>query len=106
LLRGITTVSEKGQIYQVDLEATSGEDFEFLGYSDIRQLGRFYSLTLNKKITRLYTSVGFLDTRNLAFMQQTVRVVDNLLTEEEKLEGNKSKKLVLLMKKYNAGELT
>ena len=46
--------------------------FSYVGYHFLHQLGRFYSLTLNKKTTRLYTSVGFLDPRNVEFMEKVV----------------------------------
>ena len=46
--------------------------FSYVGYHFLHQLGRFYSLTLNKKTTRLYTSVGFLDPRNVEFMKKVV----------------------------------
>lgn len=105
-IKNITVVSEVGQIYQVDLESVDYTPFEYIGYQDVHQLGRFYSLTINKKVTRLYTSVGFLDPRNLAFMQNFVKLSGNLIPEEEKLEGGKSRKVVLLMKKYETGKLT
>lgn len=38
----------------------------YLGYSDIRQLGQYYSLTIDGKITRLYTAVNFLNPENLS----------------------------------------
>ena len=71
-VRKVTTVSETGQIYQVQLESAGMEPFEYLGYQDLHQLGRFFSLTLNKKVTRLYTSVGFLDAGNLDLMEKSV----------------------------------
>jgi hypothetical protein len=42
--------------------------FAFKGYSSLRQLGRFYALTTDKRITRLFTSVAFLDPCNLHFI--------------------------------------
>ena len=46
--------------------------FEYIGYQYVHQLGRFFSLTLNKKVTRLYTNVGFLDKRNIELMDKVV----------------------------------
>ena len=46
--------------------------FEYLGYSFVHQLGRFFSLTLNKKVTRLYSNVGFMNARNVDFMERVV----------------------------------
>lgn len=45
-------------------------NFKFNKYTDIRQLGRFYSLTLNKKVTRLYTMVNFLNIENIKFIKE------------------------------------
>lgn len=71
-LKGITEVSEKGAIFKVELESKDMIPFEYVGYRDVHQLGRFYSLTINKKVTRLYTHVGFLDARNIELMEKTV----------------------------------
>ena len=88
-LRNISTVSEKGQIHQVELESTSMQPFEYVGYQDVHQLGRFFSLTLNKKVTRLYTNVGFLSERNTEFMQKIVfeKVGVKMITEWVKLSS-------------------
>jgi hypothetical protein len=45
-------------------------NFNFEKYTDITQLGRFYSLTINEKTTRLYTSVNFLVKSNKIFMNK------------------------------------
>jgi hypothetical protein len=55
----LNLVSEKGKIYQINLTKLEGS-FTFLKYRDISQLGRYFSLTLNDKVTRLYTTVNFL----------------------------------------------
>lgn len=43
--------------------------FEYSGYSDIRQLGRNYTLTIDG-CTRLYTSVNCYSRRNLKLMSK------------------------------------
>ena len=48
MLNRITVISQKGQIYLIELETADMMPFEYLGYSSVQQLGRFYSLTLNK----------------------------------------------------------
>ena len=52
-------ISEKGNIYQMNLTKKYG-DFKFLKYRFVTQLGRYFSITLNEKVTRLYTTVNFL----------------------------------------------
>ena len=37
-----------------------GLPFTYLKYREIAQLGRYFGLTLNNKVTRLYTTVNFL----------------------------------------------
>lgn len=56
----IKLISQKGNIYQINLFKKSGAPFTFLGYKDISQIGRFYSISLNENVTRLYTTVNFL----------------------------------------------
>ena len=60
-------ISEKTQIYAIGLVQEMGHLY-YLGYSDSRQLGQYYSLTLGK-ITRLYTTVNFLNSGNIARMR-------------------------------------
>ena len=87
--------------------------FQYVGYSDVHQLGRFFSLTLNKKVTRLYTNVGFLDARNVEFMdrivfgQMGVRVMPArsrvVMGDPSGTTLNLKNKVVLLLKKYDKG---
>jgi len=42
----------------------------FSGCTDIKQLGRYYSLTMNRSITRLYTAVNFLNQTNLTYLEK------------------------------------
>jgi hypothetical protein len=63
----VEPISEKCSIYELQLKKKEGR-FAFNGYHSLRQIGRYYSLTADNKITRLYTSVAFLDPRNLHFM--------------------------------------
>lgn len=60
-------VSKKGEIFEVFVRTVSPLQFE--GYSDVKQLGRFYSLTINNKTTRLYTAVNFIHKTNLQFLK-------------------------------------
>ena len=68
-VKKIMELSENGNIYQIELESASMMPFEYIGYENVAQLGRFYSLTLGKKVTRLYTNLGCLDSRNIDFME-------------------------------------
>ena len=56
----VLTVSEKGMLYQINLVKKGGLPFTYLKYREIAQLGRYFGLTLNNKVTRLYTTVNFL----------------------------------------------
>ena len=44
-------------------------DFKFLKYRFATQLGRYFGLTLNDKVTRLYTTVNFLVEENTDFLE-------------------------------------
>ena len=59
-MRAVSTKSISNYIYEVRLVKDEGFNFEFKGITSIDQLGRFYSLTMDSKITRLYTTVNFL----------------------------------------------
>jgi hypothetical protein len=50
----------------------------FRGYSDLQQLGQYYSLTINNETTRLYTAVNFLTLNNVALMIRIVPSLDYL----------------------------
>jgi len=43
-------------------------NFKFLKYRFVTQLGRYFGLTLNDKVTRLYTTVNFLVEENTDFL--------------------------------------
>jgi hypothetical protein len=63
----IQSISIKCQIYHIELRSEAGLQFE--GYSDVAQLGRFYSLTADSRVTRLYTAVNFLHRSNLELLR-------------------------------------
>ena len=63
-------LSEKGCIYQINLQKKSGTPFKFLRYRDVTQIGRYFGLSLNDKVTRLYTTVNFLVEENTKFMEK------------------------------------
>jgi hypothetical protein len=44
--------------------------FSFERYTDVKQLGHYYSLTINNSVTRLYTAVTFLTSQNLRFSKK------------------------------------
>ena len=66
-------LSQKTDIYSIGIIQES-IPMRFLGYSDIRQLGQYYSLTINNKITRLYTAVNFLNETNIQRLAQLISV--------------------------------
>lgn len=47
-------------------------EFTFTGYSEVSQLGQYYSLTMNKKITRLYTVVNFITRQNITLLNSII----------------------------------
>ena len=63
----ISSISFNSHIYQIYL--STKEVIKYTGYSSIYQLGRFYSLTVNNKVTRLYTAVNFLHHSNIKFLR-------------------------------------
>lgn len=64
----VSHISEKGSIYEMRL-ANKAQPFAFQRYTTPEQLGRYYALTLDNKVTRLYTSVSFLDPANIDLLR-------------------------------------
>ena len=65
-------ISEKTQIFSIGI-VQKYVPLVFLGYSDVRQLGQFYSFTIDNKITRLYTAVNFLSLANIQRMEEMLK---------------------------------
>lgn len=59
---------KNGIIHTIYFELPPGSHFR--GYTDLTQIGQYYSLTVNKKLTRLYTAVNFLQAANIRLMDQ------------------------------------
>ena len=72
-IKFMNCISEKTQIYSIGI-VQEYHPMRFLGYSDIRQLGQYYSLTINGKVTRLYTAVNFLNAANVSRMSELLKV--------------------------------
>jgi hypothetical protein len=60
MIPSLKLISKKGNIYQMCLFKKEGFPFRFVKYTDVAQLGRYFSLSINDKTTRLYTTVNFL----------------------------------------------
>lgn len=59
------------QIYAPYLVSKS-ESFVYKGYEEVRQIGKYYAVTIIGKKTRLYTLVNFLHTSNLKLMSRII----------------------------------
>ena len=69
----VKLISKKGKIYQMNLSKKEGK-FGFLKYKDISQIGRYFTITLNDKVTRLYTTVNFLVEKNISFLEKYLQL--------------------------------
>lgn len=72
-VKEIFVVSEPGSIYELRLRLSVNKSVCFTGYTDKRQFGQYYTLTLNNSLTRLYTSVHCLQKRNLSLMETLIK---------------------------------
>ena len=61
-------------IYRLWLAKKKGGRFRFDRYRDVSQLGRYFTVTLNKSTTRLYSTVNFILDENLAFLRKYASV--------------------------------
>ena len=77
-------ISQKGRIYQINLEKKEGEPFSYLKYRDITQLGRYFGVTLNDKVTRLYTTVNFLVEENTKFLEKHLKMYKGWVEKQAK----------------------
>ena len=66
-------VSEKTQIYIVGFTSLNDKEFRYNGYTEITQIGQYFSLTINKKVTRLYTTVNCLSMSNRKLMEKLIK---------------------------------
>lgn len=67
----ISEVSKKTGIYVLGL-VSKRDELVFSGYSDVKQLGQYYSFTVNKNLTRLYTAVNFITKQNILLMNKLI----------------------------------
>lgn len=84
------------------------------------QLGRFFSLTIDKKVTRLYTTVGFLTDSNVTLLREeyfndletdfdglnTSISTDSTMSAPMISDDGERRTLKLLIKKYHEGKLS
>lgn len=56
-------------IYASYLSPSSG-NFKYKGYEDLSQIGKYFTLTIGDKKTRLYTMVNFLNQANISLMSR------------------------------------
>ncbi len=47
-----------------------GSEARFQGYTELSQIGQYYSLTVNSQLTRLYTAVNFLQPANITLIDR------------------------------------
>lgn len=57
-------------MYEVRLVSASGKGFKCNGYSSVYQIGRYFVLNLDNKVSRLYITVSFLAPRNLEILEE------------------------------------
>lgn len=63
------------RIYTVYLRPkdTRGKNFEYTGYTDLSQLGKYYAVTIADRKTRLYTMVNFLQKKTVKLVEQVTK---------------------------------
>lgn len=65
----MTAIANYSKIYEIYVTPTD-KPISYEGYDSLLQIGRFYSLTVNNKVTRLYTAVNFLQPSNKKLLQR------------------------------------
>jgi hypothetical protein len=64
-IKEMVQISEKGHLYEVRLVQSNGMGFKCRGYSSVYQIGRYFVLNLDQKVSRLYITVSFLAPKNI-----------------------------------------
>lgn len=109
-------------MYEVRLVSASGKGFKCLGYSSVYQIGRYFILNLDSKVSRLYITVSFLAPRNIELLEELYFRQNNQEIYSPKMNAfnyknsgvesiNTERRLVLeylplFIKKYPGGCLT
>ena len=90
-------------VYELHLKVAG--PLQLAGYSEPRQLGRFYALTLDARTTRLFTAVNLLHWRNLQFLRPHLKDSSAL---QQYFEGRlcRFEAVPILFKHYRGGQLT
>ena len=65
----MTTHDQSRRIYTIHLTSLH-QPFEYQGYSFLSQIGQYYAVTINKRKTRLYTLVNFLQQKNVRLLEK------------------------------------
>ena len=65
----MSAITNYSKIYEIYVTPTD-KPISYEGYDSLLQIGRFYSLTVNNKVTRLYTAVNFLQPSNKKLLQR------------------------------------
>ena len=68
----------------MNLKKKEGPPFFFMRYQTINQLGRYFTLTLNDNVTRLYTTVNFLLEDNTNLLEKYLKRYADWAHEEDK----------------------
>lgn len=71
MLSPINLLNSSSNIYELKLKGK--ESIVFKGYTDVCQLGKHFALTIDDKITRLYTVMGFLHPKNVEFLKKHLK---------------------------------
>ena len=72
----VNCIAKKTQIYQLGL-AQRTKSLKYLGYTDLRQLGQYYTFSTVNGVTRIYTTVNFLQLANVNRMNKLLDVQRN-----------------------------
>ena len=62
-------ISPNANVYIINI-AIKTIKFDYTGYTNLSQIGQYYAVTADDKITRLYTMVNFLHNNNIPFHSQ------------------------------------
>ena len=86
-IQSLRELNKASSVYLIQL-SSKGDPFHYAGFQSISQLGQYYTVTINDRKTRLYTSVNCMNASNRQLMGEIAGEMndnfgDNLLERNE-----------------------
>ena len=69
VVESLRELNKASSVYLLQL-SSKGAQFQYAGFQSVSQLGQYFTVTINDRKTRLYTSVNCMSTSNRQLMAE------------------------------------